>query len=476
MHDNYTSSLSTRYASAKMRYLFSDDMKFSTWRKLWVALAEAEHELGLPVTKAQIEQMKAHIHDIDYENAARYESSLRHDVMSHVHAYGDACPGARSIIHLGATSCYVGDNTDLIIMREAMLQIRTLLVNAIDAAAAFARKYRQVPTLAYTHFQAAQPTTLGKRATLWVQDLLSDLDLLDHQISSIRLLGCRGATGTAASFLALFEGDAEKTEELERRICVKMGFPGAYPVSGQTYSRKVDFNILSVLSSIAQSASKCATDLRLMAHLKEFDEPFTDQQIGSSAMAYKRNPMRCERICALSRYVIADLINPAVTASTQWLERTLDDSANRRLSVSEAFLATDAVLTLYINVLSNGTAYPNVMKAHLLEELPFMATENIMMECVRRGADRQDIHEAIRRHSVEVTRQIKLNGARNDLFDRILNDPVFGLTREDLEEICDVNKFTGLAEKQTEDFLENNVRPVLERYADLLGISAEVRV
>ena len=476
MHDNYSSSLSTRYASAQMRYLFSDDMKFSTWRKLWVALAEAEHELGLPVTQAQIDQMKAHIYDIDYETAAAYERELRHDVMSHVHAFGDVCPDARPIIHLGATSCYVGDNTDLIIMREALLHIRKLLLNAIDAVTSFAKDHRDVPTLAYTHFQAAQPTTLGKRATLWAQDLISDFEQLDYQLSTLRLLGCRGATGTAASFYALFEGDVEKTEKLEQLICEKMGFPGAYPVSGQTYSRKVDFNVLSVLSAIAQCATKCATDLRLMAHLKECDEPFTDKQIGSSAMAYKRNPMRCERICALSRYVICDLMNPAFTAATQWLERTLDDSANRRLSVSEAFLATDAILNLYINVIRGGTAYPKVMYSHLMEELPYMATENILMYCVQRGADRQDIHEAIRKHSVAVTREIKLNGARNDLFERILADPVFNLTREELDEICDVRRFTGLAVKQTDDFIRNVAGPILESNRDDLGIQADVRV
>ena len=476
MHDNYTSSLSTRYASEKMRHIFSDDMKFSTWRRLWVALAEAEHELGLPVTQEQIDELRAHVDDIDYECAARYESQLRHDVMSHVHAYGDACPGARAIIHLGATSCYVGDNADIIIMREALLQIKSLLVNAIAAVTDFAEKYCDVPTLAYTHFQAAQPTTAGKRACLWAQDLIFDLEQLDFQLSHLRLLGCRGATGTAASFLALFEGDADKTRKLEQIICKKMGFDSAYAVSGQTYSRKVDYNVLSVLCGIAQSASKFATDLRLLAHLKEFDEPFTDKQIGSSAMAYKRNPMRCERICALSRFVMCDVLNPAITAATQWLERTLDDSANRRLSVSEAFLATDAILNLVINVMRGGTLYPNVMRAHLEEEMPFMVTENIMMYCVEKGADRQDIHEAIRRHSVDVTHEIKLNGARNDLLERIAADPVFHITREELKNICDSSAFTGLAAQQTRDFIDNVARPVLAANRALLGVEADVRV
>ena len=476
MHDSYTSPLSSRYASKRMRYLFSDDMKFSTWRKLWVALAEAESELGLPITQQQIAQMREHIYDIDYENAARYEAQLRHDVMSHVHAYGDACPLARPIIHLGATSCYVGDNADLLIMREALLQIKTLLVNALCAVTDFAKAHRDVPTLAYTHFQAAQPTTVGKRATLWAQDLVFDLEQLDFQLSHLKLLGCRGATGTGASFLALFDGDAEKVAQLESRICEKMGFPGAYAVSGQTYSRKIDYNILSVLCGIAQSASKFATDLRLLAHLKEFDEPFTDKQIGSSAMAYKRNPMRCERICALSRYVLCDVLNPAVTAATQWLERTLDDSANRRLSVSEAFLATDAILNLYINVIRGGTIYPGVMRRHLAEELPFLATENIMMRCVQKGADRQDIHEAIRRHSVDVAKAVKCDGASNDLLERIGSDPTFGLTPQELSQICDVSAFIGLAVEQTDAFIKQVARPILAQNSALLGVEADVHV
>ena len=475
--DMYESPLGTRYASKEMKHIFSDDVKFSTWRKLWIALAEAEKELGIDIKQEQIDEMKAHIYDIDYDKAAEYESQLRHDVMAHVHTYGDCCPSAKGIIHLGATSCYVGDNAELIRMRDAMERIRVLLVNTIQALADFAEEYKSLPTLAYTHFQAAQPTTLGKRACLWIQDLLSDLDNLEFQLSKLKLLGCRGATGTCASFLELFEGDEAKTQALEGIICRKMGFDGAYPVSGQTNSRKVDYDIVSVLSGICQSAAKFSNDIRLMSHLKEVDEPFTDKQIGSSAMAYKRNPMRSERIASLARYVICDAMNPAFTAAGQWFERTLDDSANRRISVSEAFLATDGVLMLYTNVIRGLRVYPAVIKKHLDAEMPFMVTENIMMYCVtHKGGDRQELHEHIRQHSVAAGIHIKQNGADNDLYDRILADPIFGLSKEELEAIVSQGRITGLAEKQTVDFLADYVRPVLDQYADLMGAEASVNV
>ena len=385
MHDTYENPLCRRYASRQMQEIFSDDRKFSTWRRLWVALAESEQELGLPITDAQIEQMRSHIDDIDYAKAAAYEASVRHDVMAHIHTYGDACPLAEPIIHLGATSCYVGDNTDVILQRQALLRIRFLLLHAIEALAAFAKEHRALPTLAYTHFQAAQPTTLGKRATLWMQDLMMDLEQLDFVLSRQKLLGCKGTTGTGASFLALFEGDHEKVKLLEQKIAQKMGFSACYPVSGQTYPRKADYFVLSVLSGIAQSAQKFSGDIRLLSHLKEVDEPFEAGQVGSSAMAYKRNPMRSERMSSLARFVIADALNPAMTAGTQWLERTLDDSANRRISIPEAFLACDGILTLYINIIRGLRVYPKVMEKHLRQELPFMATENILMECVKRG-------------------------------------------------------------------------------------------
>ena len=475
--DMYESPLSARYASKEMKHIFSDDVKFSTWRKLWIALAEAEKELGIDIRQEQIDDMKTHIYDIDYAKAAEYESQLRHDVMAHVHTYGDCCPSAKGIIHLGATSCYVGDNAELIRMRDAMDRIEVLLVNTIKALSDFAEEYKALPTLAYTHFQAAQPTTLGKRACLWIQDLLSDLENLEFQKNKLKLLGCRGATGTCASFLELFEGDVEKTQKLEKIICNKMGFDGAYPVSGQTNSRKVDYDIVSVLSGICQSATKFSNDIRLMSHLKEVDEPFTDKQIGSSAMAYKRNPMRSERIASLSRYVISDVINPAFTAAGQWFERTLDDSANRRLSVPEAFLATDGVLTLYINVIRGLRVYPAVIKKHLDAEMPFMVTENIMMYCVtHKGGDRQELHEHIRQHSVAAGINIKQNGAENDLYDRILADPIFGLSKEELEFIVSEGRITGLAQKQTEDFLADYVQPVLAKYGAELGAEATVNV
>lgn len=477
MHDIYENPLCRRYAGREMQEIFSDNKKFSTWRRLWVALAESEKELGLDITDAQIGELKAHTDDIDYEVADRREREIRHDVMAHIYAYGLACPGAKPIIHLGATSCYVGDNTDIIIQREALLLIRKKLLAAITALADFAEKYKSLNTLAYTHFQAAQPTTVGKRATLWMQDLMMDLERLDHTVSSLKLLGCRGTTGTGASFLELFDGDTDKVRALEKKVAEKMGFDSAYAVSGQTYSRKVDYFTMSVLSGIAQSAQKFSGDIRLLSHLKEFDEPFESGQVGSSAMAYKRNPMRSERISSLARFVVADTMNPAMTAGTQWLERTLDDSANRRISIPEAFLATDGILSLYINVISGVTVYPKVIEKHLMEELPFMATENILMHCVKAGGDRQTLHEAIRRHSVDAGKRIKAEGKDNDLLDRIAADPIFGLTRADIDAIIKTGRFTGMAEAQTEDYL-SYVRQVLSDNREALsgGICAEVNV
>ena len=459
-----------------MQHVFSADVKFSTWRRLWVALAEAERELGLDISEEQIAELREHINDIDYDKAKEYESKLRHDVMAHIHTYADACPTAGGIIHLGATSCYVGDNTDIIVMREALKLIRRKLINCIAATAAFAQKYKDTPTLAYTHFQAAQPTTAGKRATLWIADLLSDLERLDFEIRSLRLLGCKGTTGTAASFFKLFDGDHVKVQQLERLIAKKMDFPGCVHVSGQTYSRKVDYNVLSVLGGIAQSAAKFSNDIRLLSHLKEFDEPFEPGQVGSSAMAYKRNPMRSERIASLSRFVMVNVMNPAITAATQWFERTLDDSANRRISLPEAFLATDGILSLYFNIISGGTLYPNMMKRHLEEEMPFMATENILMYCVERGGDRQELHEAIRRHSVATAKRIKLEGGDNDLLELILADPTFKLTRAELDDIMQNSVFTGRATEQTEEFLRECVAPVLDANRDCLGINVEITV
>ena len=476
MNGVYENPLCTRYAGEEMKRIFSADNKFSTWRKLWVALAESEKELGLDITDSQIAQMKEHIYDIDYDRAAEYESRFRHDVMAHVHTYGEACPLAKPVIHLGATSCYVGDNTDIILMKEAMLRIKTLLVSTIAVIGDFDEKYKDVPTLAFTHFQAAQPTTVGKRACLWAQDLIMDLEHLDFVLDSLKLLGCKGTTGTGASFLELFEGDGEKVKKLEKLIAKKMGFEACVSVSGQTYSRKTDYFVMSVLSGIAQSASKFANDIRLLSHLKEFDEPFESGQIGSSAMAYKRNPMRSERICALARYVMTDSLNPAITAATQWLERSLDDSANKRISIPEGFLATDGILNLYMNIISGGTIYPYVTRKHLNEELPFMATENIIMYCTRKGGDRQELHEAVREISVEVTKRIKLEGCDNDLLERILNDKRFDLTEHELNKIMDINNFVGLAPQQAEEFIENNIKPVLKKNSDFLGAEAQINV
>ena len=477
MHEFYENPLCGRYADEEMKRLFSDDVKFSTWRRLWLVLAESEQELGLPVTAEQVAQLEEHIEDIDYEAAARYEKDLRHDVMAHIHAYGDQCPEAMPIIHLGATSCYVGDNTDVILMREALELVRDKLVRVLNNLAGFADRYKALPTLGFTHFQAAQLVTVGKRAALWMNELLMDLDEVTYRLENLKLLGCKGTTGTSASFLALFDGDAEKAEALEARIAEKLGFSACQAVSGQTYSRKADFAVLQVLSGIAQSASKFATDIRLLSHLKEFDEPFESGQIGSSAMAYKRNPMRSERICSLARYLICDVQNAAVTASTQWLERTLDDSANRRISIPEAFLCADAVLNLVINVARGMKVYGAVVEKHLRDELPFMATENILMYCVRaRGGDRQTLHEAIRKHSVAAAQQVKQFGRENDLMERIAADPLFGLSREELDAIADPAAFTGMAERQCRRYLAETVRPLLEENKNLLGAKAEINV
>lgn len=473
MRNKYENPLCERYAGRKMQEIFSPDRKFSTWRKLWAALAESQKELGLDISDRQIGAMKEHIYDINYEVAEQREKEVRHDVMAHIYAYGVQCPEARPIIHLGATSSYVGDNTDLILMKEALVQIRSSLAGVIVELARFALKHKSLPTLAYTHFQPAQPTTLGKRATLWLQDLVSDMEALEFALSQIKMLGCRGATGTAASFLELFDGDAEKVERLEKLIAQKMGFDGIFDVSGQTYPRKLDYNVLSILSGIAQSAWKFSNDIRLMSHLKEVDEPFEDKQVGSSAMAYKRNPMRSERISSLARHVISLAQGAAMTASTQWFERTLDDSAARRIYIPEAFLATDGMLSLYRNVISNMRVYPEMMRKHLEEELPFMATENILMYCVKKGGDRQLLHEAIREIAVSAARDIKETGAGNDLIERILADERFGITRTEMEDLLDAEKFTGLAEKQAEKY----AKKILDRFgADAVYEEAEVNV
>ena len=475
--DAYVSPLCQRYASKQMQYVFSPDFKFGTWRRLWVALAKAEKSLGIDITDDQIREMESKVDDIDYEYAAAREKEVRHDVMAHVLTFGHQCPKAKGVIHLGATSCFVGDNTDIIQMREGLLLIRAELLACIKTVRDFALKSKGLATLAYTHFQAAQPTTVGKRATLWLQDLVSDLDNLDFQLSRLRLLGCKGTTGTAASFMELFDGDDEKVKALDRSIAEQTGFEGTYAVSGQTYSRKVDYNVMSVLCGIAQSATKFSNDIRLLSHLKEVEEPFESAQIGSSAMAYKRNPMRSERMASLARYVLCDSLNPAITASAQWFERTLDDSANRRLAIPEAFLAVDAILALYDNIIGGLTLYPRIIAKNLENEIPFMATENILMYCVaHKGGDRQVLHEAIRRHSVEATKAIKLEGADNDLLDRIANDPVFNLSKEEISGIVDVNAFTGRAEKQVEEYLAEVVDPLLERNADAIGKAGEVTV
>ena len=476
MKDTYQNPLCERYASQEMKYLFSPDKKFTTWRKLWVALAEAEKELGLPITDEQIEELKAHINDINYEDANRKEKEVRHDVMAHVYAYGLQCPKAKGIIHLGATSCYVGDNTDIILMTEGLKFIKNKLVYLISILAKFADRYKSLPTLAFTHFQPAQPTTVGKRACLWLYDLVLDLEQLDHQISNMRLLGSKGTTGTQASFMELFEGDHEKVKKLDKLIAQKMGFSDTVPVSGQTYSRKIDSFVLSVLSGIAQSAMKFSNDLRLLQHLKEVEEPFEKNQIGSSAMAYKRNPMRCERISSLARHVIINSLNPAITAATQGFERTLDDSANKRISIPEAFLAVDAILNLYINVADGLVVYEKVIKQHLIRELPFMATENIMMQAVKKGGDRQGLHEGIRVHSMAAAKSIKEEGRENDLIDRIASDPIFGMTKEEIMEILRPENFIGRADRQVEEFLNEVINPILAENENVKEVSAEVSV
>ena len=474
--DGYTSAFSERYPSKEMKYLFSPEKKFRTWRKLWIALAESEQELGLDITDEQIAELKEHADDINYEIAEEREKVVRHDVMSHVYAYGTQCPKAKGIIHLGATSCYVGDNTDIIVMTEALQLIRIRLLNAIDKLAAFADSYKDMPTLAYTHYQAAQPTTVGKRATLWINDLMLDLADVEYVLGSMKLLGCKGTTGTQASFMELFNGDHEKCKKLDKKIAEKMGFDGCVPVSGQTYSRKIDSRVLSVLAGIAQSAHKFSNDIRLLQHMKEIEEPFEKSQIGSSAMAYKRNPMRSERMASLANYLMSDSMNPQITAATQWFERTLDDSANRRISVSEAFLAADSILLLYINITDGLVVYPKVIEAHLMAELPFMATENIMMDAVKAGGDRQELHERIRELSMEAGRVVKEEGKPNDLLDRIAADPMFGLSREQLDEVMQPEKYVGRAPQQVTEYLDEVVRPVLDENKDVLGEKAEINV
>ena len=475
--DTYESPLSARYASKEMKYIFSPDKKFRTWRKLWIALAESEKELGLPITQEQIDELKAHADDINYEVAQEREKIVRHDVMSHVYAYGVQCPNAKGIIHLGATSCYVGDNTDIIIMTEGLKLIRNKLITVIRNLSKFADEYKALPTLAFTHFQPAQPTTVGKRATLWLQELLMDLEDVEYQLSKAKLLGSKGTTGTQASFLELFDGDHEKCKMLDRKIAEKMGYKACFPVSGQTYSRKLDSQFLNVLAGIAQSAAKFSNDIRLLQHLKEVEEPFEKNQIGSSAMAYKRNPMRSERIGSLSRYVMVDVLNGYFTTATQWFERTLDDSANKRLSVPEAFLAVDGILSLYANVADGLVVYPKVIEQRLRKELPFMATENIMMDAVKkRGADRQQLHERIREHSMAASRVVKVEGGENDLLERIAADEAFGVTLEELEKILKPENYTGRAKEQTEDFLNECIKPVLEKYADVESDNPEINV
>ena len=475
--DTYESPLSARYASKEMKYIFSPDKKFRTWRKLWIALAESEKELGLPITQEQIDELKAHADDINYEVAQEREKIVRHDVMSHVYAYGVQCPNAKGIIHLGATSCYVGDNTDIIIMTEGLKLIRNKLITVIRNLSKFADEYKALPTLAFTHFQPAQPTTVGKRATLWLQELLMDLEDVEYQLSKAKLLGSKGTTGTQASFLELFDGDHEKCKMLDHKIAEKMGYKACFPVSGQTYSRKLDSQFLNVLAGIAQSAAKFSNDIRLLQHLKEVEEPFEKNQIGSSAMAYKRNPMRSERIGSLSRYVMVDVLNGYFTTATQWFERTLDDSANKRLSIPEAFLAVDGILSLYANVADGLVVYPKVIEQRLRKELPFMATENIMMDAVKkRGADRQQLHERIREHSMAASRVVKVEGGENDLLERIAADEAFGVTLEELEKILKPENYTGRAKEQTEDFLSECIKPVLEKYADVESDKPEINV
>ncbi len=474
--DRYTSPLSERYASSQMQYIFSQDMKFKTWRKLWIALAEIEKELGLNITQEQIDELKEHAEDINYDVARAREKEVRHDVMSHVYAYGQQCPKAKGIIHLGATSCYVGDNTDIIIMTDALRLVRKKLINVIDKLSVFADKYKDQPTLGFTHFQPAQPTTVGKRACLWLQDFTIDLEDLDYVLDNMKLLGSKGTTGTQASFLELFDGDLSKVDQLDPMLAQKMGFKGCMAVSGQTYSRKIDMKVINVLSGICASATKMAQDIRLLQHLKEVEEPFEKSQIGSSAMAYKRNPMRSERICSLSRYVMIDALNPAITEVSQWFERTLDDSANKRISIPEGFLATDGVLDLCINVVDGLVVYPKVIEKHMLAELPFMATENIMMDAVKAGGDRQELHEKIRELSMEAGKTVKVEGKDNNLLELIAADPAFHLSLEELKASMDPKKYVGCSAHQVEKFLDEVVKPILKANEKELGVTAEINV
>ena len=474
--DRYVSPLSERYASKEMQYIFSPDMKFRTWRRLWIALAETEKELGLNITQEQIDELKAHAEDINYDVAKERERQVRHDVMSHVYAYGVQCPKAKGIIHLGATSCYVGDNTDIIVMTEALKLVKKKLVNVIAELSAFADKYKDQPTLAFTHFQPAQPTTVGKRATLWTQEFLLDLEDLEYVLGTMKLLGSKGTTGTQASFLELFDGDQETIDKIDPMIAEKMGFKECYPVSGQTYSRKVDTRVANILAGIAASAHKMSNDIRLLQHLKEVEEPFEKSQIGSSAMAYKRNPMRSERIASLSRYVMVDALNPAITSATQWFERTLDDSANKRLSIPEGFLAIDGILDLCLNVVDGLVVYPKVIEKHMMAELPFMATENIRMDAVKAGGDRQELHERIRALSMEAGKTVKVEGKDNNLLELIAADPAFNLSLEDLQRSMDPKKYIGRAKEQTERFVNTVVQPILDSHKELLGVKAEINV
>lgn len=474
--DVYESPFCTRYASKEMQHIFSPDMKFKTWRKLWVALARAEHNLGLPVSEEQVKELEAHVDTINYEVAEQREKLVRHDVMSHVYAYGEQCPNAKGIIHLGATSCYVGDNTDVIIMREALYVVKRKLVNVIAKLAKFANQYKDIPCLAYTHLQPAQLTTVGKRATLWMNELLMDLEELEFRIKNLKLLGSKGTTGTQASFVELFDGDTDKIKALEQSIAEEMGFSGVVPVSGQTYSRKVDYNIVSTLSAIAQSAMKFSNDLRILQNFKEMEEPFETNQIGSSAMPYKRNPMRSERITSLARYVMIDALNPAFTAGTQWFERTLDDSANKRIAVAEAFLGIDAILNILLNITDGLVVYPKVIHQRVMKELPFMATENIMMEAVKKGGDRQELHEKLRQHSIAAGKVVKEQGGENDLIERVCADPSFNLSYDEIHAILKPINFVGRSVEQVTEFLQECVQPVLDANKDVLGENAELTV
>lgn len=476
MKNEYESPLNSRYASKEMKEIFSPDKKFKTWRKLWIALAESEKELGLDITQEQIDELKAHKDDINYDVAREREKLVRHDVMAHVYAYGTQCPKAKGIIHLGATSCFVGDNTDIILMVEAMKLIRTKVLSVINKLSKFAMKYKDMPTLGFTHFQAAQTTTVGKRATLWIQDLMMDLEQIDFVLSNAKLLGSKGTTGTQASFMELFEGDTEKVKKLDNMIAEKLGYSGVFAVSGQTYTRKLDSIFVNVLSGIAQSCTKFSNDMRLLQHLKEMEEPFEKNQIGSSAMAYKRNPMRSERMTSLARYIMVDALNPAITASAQWFERTLDDSANKRIAIPEAFLACDAILNIYINVSGGLVVYPKVIERRLMEELPFMATENIMMDAVKNGGDRQELHERIRELSMEAAAVVKQEGGKNDLIERIAKEPMFGMSLEDLQKVLDPKNFVGRAPQQVEEYITEQVMPVLDKNKDSLIDDAELTV